>query len=194
MKKRITALFIALLLVAFSLPISANAASVTVDEIKPNVVLSIVPCNATDASVDLNGENLKDIQIYTSKGVDNQMWLLGKVGDYYTIKSKKTQDVIEVKDGNAVADQMIEVNAYDGSDKQLWRLEKMDDGSYSIHSKLDDSLVWDVQGENTSNGTRIMIHAQHKKSNQKFLFINDVGSAGSVRRSERQQRNRFAAV
>ena len=179
MKKRITALFIALLLVAFSLPIPINAASVTVDEIKPNVVLSIVPCNATDASVDLNGENLKDIQIYTSKGVDNQMWLLGKVGDYYTIKSKKTQDVIEVKDGNAVADQMIEVNAYDGSDKQLWRLEKMDDGSYSIHSKLDDSLVWDVQGENTSNGTRIMIHAQHKKSNQKFLFINDVGSAGS---------------
>ena len=131
---------------------------------------SIVPCHAETTALDLKSENRKDIQIYKAKSVENQTWYLGRVGKYYVISCKFNEGVAEVPNGNAVRNQRIEVNSFDGSDKQLWRLELMDDGSYSIHSKLDDSLCWDVEGESKANGARIMLHPQHNNKNQRFRF------------------------
>ncbi|MBR1531911.1 MAG: RICIN domain-containing protein [Eubacterium sp.] len=186
MKKRITALFMALLLMLSSFTISALAAQETDNAVETTGAFdeatdlerwgldeeySIVPCNAGCSSVDLHGTNLKDVQIYKTGRKTNQMWTLGKEGDFYYIKSKKNEKVIEVPNGNAVTDQKLEVNTYDGSDRQLWRLEDMNDGTYSLHSKLNDSFVWDVQGANRNNGSKIMLHSQNRNNNQRFRFV-----------------------
>ena len=104
MKKRITALFMALLLMLSSFTISAlaaqgtdNAAETTgafdettdLERLGLDEEYSIVPCNAGCSSVDLHGTNLKDVQIYKTGRKTNQMWTLGKEGDFYYIKSKK---------------------------------------------------------------------------------------------------------
>ena len=171
MKKRIIAIIITAILVMSCLPLSVSAASTSDEKLKTNAEYTIIPCHADKTAIDLKSETRKDIQIYKSNNSENQTWSLGKVGNYYVISSKKTGGVIEVPNGNAVSGQTLGANTYDGSDKQLWRLEKMDDGSYSIHSKLNDGLCWDVAGASSANLTRVLLYSQHKQSHQCFRFV-----------------------
>lgn len=186
MKKRISALFIAILMVMFCLPISVSAEETSTKT--PETVggyegaddlarwgigeeYAIVPCNAGTSAVDLNGSNGTDITIHKSHRKVNQRWMLGKVGEYYYFKNKWNGKVIDVSDSNAVSGQALQGNTYNGTDSQLWKLESMGDGTYSIQNKLNDSLVWDVQGSTWNNGAKITLFTQHKASNQRFRFV-----------------------
>lgn len=186
MKKRISALFIAILMVMFCLPISVSAEETSTKT--PETVggyegaddlarwgigeeYAIVPCNAGTSAVDLNGSNGTDITIHKSHRKVNQRWMLGKVGEYYYFKNKWNGKVIDVSDSNAVPGQALQGNTYNGTDSQLWKLESMGDGTYSIQNKLNDSLVWDVQGSTWNNGAKITLFTQHKASNQRFRFV-----------------------
>ena len=186
MKKRISALFIAILMVMFCLPISVSAEETSTKT--PETVggyegaddlarwgigeeYAIVPCNAGTSAVDLNGSNGTDITIHKSHRKVNQRWTLGKVGEYYYFKNKWNGKVIDVSDSNAVSGQALQGNTYNGTDSQLWKLESMGDGTYSIQNKLNDSLVWDVQGSTWNNGAKITLFTQHKASNQRFRFV-----------------------
>ena len=92
MKKRISALFIAILMVMFCLPISVSAEETSTKT--PETVggyegaddlarwgigeeYAIVPCNAGTSAVDLNGSNGTDITIHKSHRKVNQRWTLG---------------------------------------------------------------------------------------------------------------------
>ena len=186
MKKRIMALLIAFTLVLFCLPISVFAEGAS-DETADSAgayeeaddltrwgigeEYAIVPCSAGSSAVDLNGSNATDIQIYQSKRKVNQIWTLGKVGDYYYFKSKWNGKVIDVPNSNAVSGQALQGYEYNGTDAQLFALESMGDGTYCVHSKRNGSLVWDVQGGSWNDGARITLFTQHKAPNQRFRFV-----------------------
>lgn len=132
---------------------------------------SIVPCCAGGARVDMSTASDRSIQLYKTTLGTNQQWTLGKVGDYYYIQSKYDGKVVEVPGGNAVSGVVLSCADYNGSDKQLWALEDMNDGTFSLHSKLNNSLVWDVQNNTSADFSKILLYSQHRYSNQRFRFI-----------------------
>lgn len=191
MKKRMTALFIALILTLFCLPLHVFAAQTSgsafsldgidaVDESDDfarygtSEEYAIVPCCAGGSAVDSgNGEEL---HLWRTHLKTNQIWTVGKVGDYYYIKSKSSGKVVDVPASKAELRTELICFEYHGNDNQLWRLESMGDGTYSIHSKLNDSLSWDVKGFTWNsgggdNGTPIQLYTSHGEPNQRFRFV-----------------------
>ena len=132
---------------------------------------SIVPCCAGGARVDMSTASDRSIQLYKTTLGTNQQWTLGKVGDYYYIQSKYDGKVVEVPGGNAVSGVVLSCADYNGSDKQLWALEDMNDGTFSLHSKLNNGLVWDVENNTSADFSKILLYPQHRYSNQRFRFI-----------------------
>lgn len=188
MKKRIIALLAALILTLFCLPLNVfaeensgsavsldnNSAADASDDLARyglDEEYSIVPCHAGCSAVDLNGSNGKDIMIYKAHRKTNQRWKLKKVGDYYAFVSVWNDKVIDIPNADAVSGKELQGYRYNGTDAQLWKLESMGDGTYSVHSKMNDSLVWDVSGASWNDNTRIMLYPQHRYSNQRFRFV-----------------------
>ena len=134
---------------------------------------ALVPLHAGNSAVDLSDSdgNGKVIHIWKAHHRTNQRWKLKKVGDYYAFVSVSNGKVIDVPDGNAVSGQTLQSWDYNGTDAQLWRLESMGDGSYTIHSKKNDSLVWDVPNASWDNGTKILLYGNHAYSHQRFRFV-----------------------
>ena len=132
---------------------------------------SIVPCCAGGARIDMSTASDRSIQLYKTTLGTNQLWTFGKVGDYYYIKSKYDGKVVEVPGGNAVSGLVLSCADYNGSDKQLWALEDMNDGTFSLHSKLNKDLVWDVENNTSADFSKILLYPQHRYSNQRFRFV-----------------------
>lgn len=134
---------------------------------------SIVPCCAGGARVDMSTASDRSIQLYRTTLGTNQTWILGKVGDYYYIKSKYDGKVVEVPGGNAYSGLVLSCADYNGSDRQLWALEDMNDGTFALHSKLNNGLVWDVQNNTSADFSKILLFPQHRYSNQRFRFVHN---------------------
>ena len=129
---------------------------------------AIVPCNAGSSCVDDGGT---EMHLWRTHRRDNQIWTLVKAGDSYYIKSKANGKVIGVPGAKAEDGSRLQTFDYTGGDNQLWRLESMGDGTYCIHSKLNDSFVWDVWGDSWSDGSAISLTYQHGRPNQRFRFV-----------------------
>ena len=188
MKKRMTALFAALILTLFCLPLHVFAAQASGNALSLDSVdgaseaddfvrygldeeYAIVPCNAGGSAVDYNGSNGKDIMLYRAHRKTNQRWRLKKVGDYYAFVSVSNGKAIDVPSGSTSSGKQLQGYDYNGTDAQLWRLESLGDGTYCIHSKLDDSLVWDVWGATWDNNAAIALSGQNRADNQRFRFV-----------------------
>ena len=182
MKNRITALALALALVLFGLPftpVTTEAAyfqgsSYDLDDFArygTSEEYIIVPCHAPNSCVDLNASNGTTLQIWQSAKVVNQIWTLESSGEYYYIKCKWNGKVVDVPGFNAAANQQLHCYDPNGGDNQLWRLESMGDGSYMIHSKLNDSLVWNVSGASSNNGQAVMLFGNTNETNEHFRFV-----------------------
>ena len=187
MKKRICAFLLAALIVLPCLPLTVSAAEEpeeTAAAASPaesaayeaddfarygdGEEYAIVPCNAGGSRVDDGGSQ---IHIWRAHHKDNQIWTLVKVGDYYCIKSKATGKVVDVPQAKAELRKELQCYQYNGGDNQLWRLEDMGDGTYAIHSKLNDSLVWNVKGYVWDNGAAIQLYSMNGQANERFRFI-----------------------
>ncbi len=198
MKNRITAFALALVLTLFGMPYTASAEAaadntqITSDDttVSDDTAASddnyelddfarygvgeeyaIVPCNAGSSCVDLHGENGTDLQIYRSQRHDNQLWTLEKAGGYYYIKSKSSGKVVDVPGSDASSTKQLQCFDRSGGDNQLWRLESMGDGTYTIHSKLDDSLVWNIRGAVWNDGSAIQLYQMNGEPNERFRFV-----------------------
>ena len=185
MKKRITALVTALFVTLFCLPLYVFTSGTVVqaagvsdlyeaDDLQrygTDEEYAIVPCNAGGSCVDLNGSNATSLQLYELHCKVNQIWKIGKVGDYYYFKSKWNGKAIDVPYGSASSGVQLQGFDYHGGNNQLWRLESMGDGTYCIHSKINDSFVWDVWGAAWDNGSAIALGGQHNNPNQRFRFV-----------------------
>ena len=180
MKKRIPALFLALILTLLCLPLSVSVSAAETsgasayDESDDfarygtDEEYAIVPCNAGSSCVDDGGTT---IHLWKTHRKTNQVWTLGKVGDYYYIKSKASGKVVNVPYAKAESGTELQCYDYNGGDNQLWRLESMGDGTYTIHSKLNDSLVWNVKGDVWDNGAAIQLYRMNSEPNERFRFV-----------------------
>lgn len=187
MKKRMTALLAALILTLFCLPLHIFAAQTSdnvlsldgidaVDEADDleryglDEEYAIVPCNAGGSAVDLSS-NGKDIHLWKTHRKTNQVWTVGKVGDYYYIKNKSNGNVVDIPYANTESGKGLQCWKYTGGGTQLWRLESMGDGTYTIHSKANDSLVWNVRGFSWDNGAAIQLYRMNGEANERFRFV-----------------------
>ena len=186
MKKRMTALVTALLVTMLCLPFYLFTTGTVVNafyyknddlgRFGPNEEYVIVPMNARNSALtfDTPAEGSKSTT-FSLKTKDeyytNQIWVVRKVGDYYAFECKGTGMVVGIPGGKAVENTALQVHEYNETDALYWRLEAMEDGSYIIHSKLNDNLCWDMKGASNADGTETMLHPRHANPNQRFRFV-----------------------
>ena len=133
------------------------------------------------ASID-NGAN---VQIWDCINGNAQMFAFEYVKTennvpYWTIRNNYSGKVLDV-DGTA-AGANVQQYAYHGGDNQLWTLKMAGDGYFYICSKLGNctsldssSLVLDLWGYSTDNGTNITISGYHGSDNQQwYLWDNTI--------------------
>ena len=133
------------------------------------------------ASID-NGAN---VQIWDCINGNAQMFAFEYVKTennvpYWTIRNNYSGKVLDV-DGTAAGANVAQWT-YHGGDNQLWTLKMAGDGYFYICSKLGNctsldssSLVLDLWGYSTDNGTNITISGYHGSENQQwYLWDNTI--------------------
>ena len=145
-------------------------------------------CGGRYDSVDINAastENGANVQLWDCVNGNAQMFAFQYVKTennvpYWVIKNNYSGKVLDVNGTSAGAN--VQQYAYHGGDNQLWTLKMAGDGYFYICSKLGNcntldssSLVLDLWGYDTSNGTNIEISSFHGSDNQQwYLWDNTI--------------------
>ena len=145
-------------------------------------------CDVRHKCVDINAasyDNGANVQIWDCINGNAQMYAFQYVKTennvpYWTIRNNYSGKVLDV-DGTA-AGANVQQYAYHGGDNQLWTLKMAGDGYFYICSKLGNctsldssSLVLDLWGYSTDNGTNITISGYHGGDNQQwYLWDNTI--------------------
>jgi len=145
-------------------------------------------CGGRYKCVDINAasiDNSANVQIWDCINGNAQMFAFEYVKTennvpYWTIRNNYSGKVLDV-DGTA-AGANVQQYAYHGGDNQLWTLKMAGDGYFYICSKLGNctsldssSLVLDLWGYSTDNGTNITISGYHGSENQQwYLWDNTI--------------------
>ena len=145
-------------------------------------------CGGRYDSVDINAassDNGANAQIWDCINSNGQMFAFQYVKTengvpYWTIRNNYSGKVLDVNGTSAGAN--VQQYAYHGGDNQLWTLKMAGDGYFYICSKLGNctsldssSLVLDLWGYNTDNGTNITISGYHGGDNQQwYLWDNTI--------------------
>ena len=145
-------------------------------------------CDVRYKCVDINAasyDNGANAQIWDCINGNAQMYAFQYVKTennvpYWTIRNNYSGKVLDV-DGTA-AGANVQQYAYHGGDNQLWTLKMAGDGYFYICSKLGNctsldssSLVLDLWGYSTDNGTNITISGYHGSENQQwYLWDNTI--------------------
>ncbi len=131
---------------------------------------AIVPVCAGSSSVNLVENSGKITSHKTHRG-KNQAWTIHKYKDYYFFESlangNKVIQVTDISEGSPTEAK----TTFSESDRQLFKLEDAGDGSYFIHSKINEKLVWDVAGASSENGTTIQLYTLNRTNAQRFRFV-----------------------
>ena len=145
-------------------------------------------CDGRYDCVDINAasiDNGANVQIWDYINSNAQMFTFEYVKTengvpYWTIRNNYSGKVLDVNGTAAGAN--VQQYAYHGGDNQLWTLKMAGDGYFYICSKLGNctsldssSLVLDLWGYNTDNGTNITISGYHGGDNQQwYLWDNTI--------------------
>ena len=145
-------------------------------------------CGRRYDSVDINAastENGANVQLWDCVNGNAQMFAFQYVKSengvpYWVIKNNYSGKVLDVSGTSAGAN--VQQYAYHGGDNQLWTLKMAGNGYFYICSKLGNctsldssSLVLDLWGYNTDNGTNITISGYHSGDNQQwYLWDNTI--------------------
>ena len=145
-------------------------------------------CGGRYDSVDINAastENGANVQLWDCVNGNAQMFAFQYVKTennvpYWVIKNNYSGKVLDVNGTSAGAN--VQQYAYHGGDNQLWTLKMAGDGYFYICSKLGNctsldssSLVLDLWGYSTDNGTNITISGYHGSENQQwYLWDNTI--------------------
>ena len=145
-------------------------------------------CGGRYDSVDINAastENGANVQLWDCVNGNAQMFAFQYVKTennvpYWVIKNNYSGKVLDVNGTSAGAN--VQQYAYHGGDNQLWTLKMAGDGYFYICSKLGNctsldssSLVLDLWGYSTDNGTNITISGYHGGDNQQwYLWDNTI--------------------
>ena len=145
-------------------------------------------CDVKYKCVDINAasyDNGANVQIWDCINGNAQMYAFQYVKTennvpYWTIRNNYSGKVLDV-DGTAAGANVAQWT-YHGGDNQLWTLKMAGDGYFYICSKLGNctsldssSLVLDLWGYSTDNGTNITISGYHGSENQQwYLWDNTI--------------------
>ena len=145
-------------------------------------------CGGRYDSVDINAastENGANVQLWDCVNGNAQMFAFQYVKSengvpYWVIKNNYSGKVLDVAGTSAGAN--VQQYAYHGGDNQLWTLKMAGNGYFYICSKLGNctsldssSLVLDLWGYSTDNGTNITISGYHGGDNQQwYLWDNTI--------------------
>ena len=145
-------------------------------------------CGGRYDSVDINAastENGANVQIWDCVNGNAQMFAFQYVKTennvpYWVIKNNYSGKVLDVNGTSAGAN--VQQYAYHGGDNQLWTLKMAGNGYFYICSKLGNctsldssSLVLDLWGYSTDNGTNVTISGYHGGDNQQwYLWDNTI--------------------
>ena len=145
-------------------------------------------CDVRYKCVDINAasyDNGANVQIWDCINGNAQMYAFQYVKTennvpYWTIRNNNSGKVLDVNGTAAGAN--VQQYAYHGGDNQLWTLKMAGDGYFYICSKLGNctsldssSLVLDLWGYSTDNGTNITISGYHGGDNQQwYLWDNTI--------------------
>ena len=140
-------------------------------------------CGGRYKCVDINAasiDNGANVQIWDCINGNAQMFAFEYVKTengvpYWTIRNNYSGKVLDVNGTAAGAN--VQQYAYHGGDNQLWTLKMAGDGYFYICSKLGNctsldssSLVLDLWGYSTDNGTNITISGYHGGDNQQWYL------------------------
>ena len=127
----------------------------------------------TDYNLDITADSQSD-------GSNMQIWNSSQIFDivymgngYYSIQRGNL--AVDVPNLDAHADANIQAWTKNGSDAQLWKLLKNDDGSFQIVSKINEELALDVDGavssDKFSNGVNVHLYNKNDNVAQKWKLI-----------------------
>ena len=89
-------------------------------------------------------------------------------GGYYTIRNQMNELVIEASVRNEGQESVIVLGEMNGSDAQLWKPVRNEDGSYTFFSKLRSDLVMETDGAYPYAGTVLRLADYDGQNNERF--------------------------
>lgn len=116
-----------------------------------------------------------NVHLYKYNGSDAQKWRFFSAGNGYYYAMNKLGCYLDVCGGSSKNSTNVQTWTKNDSDAQKWKLSKtksdyvnVADGFYNINTKLMNSLVLDVTGNETANGTNIQTYNNNNTIAQKF--------------------------
>lgn len=122
------------------------------------------------------GDN-SNVKLYDTNEDDEDFWYFEDAGDGYVYIKNKTGYYLDVQGDRAVNGANIQLYHYVDSNSQKWRLEdvtnyySLDDGTYMIHSAINNDYVFDISGNSTENRANIQLYKQENTTVQLYQFI-----------------------
>ena len=127
-----------------------------------------------------NGSNVKQYKITNSV---RQFWKFNDEGNgYYSIRlASDTSMALDVAGGSAKEGANIQVYKFNGSDAQLFSLEKVDasrilpNGYYAMKSSANTKMAVEIANNSKSSGANVQLGTYNNRNKQKF-YISYAGS------------------
>ena len=119
-----------------------------------------------DAQSRLNGAS---IQSYQNKHNPNQRFITEAHGEYFVLRDENSQKVIDVHMLLTENDRKIQIFDYTNNNAHLWRLIQVEDGYFTICSKLNENFCIDIPYA-TKEKTPVHLWERNGSPAQKFRF------------------------
>jgi len=123
------------------------------------------------------GDN-SNVKLYDTNEDDEDFWYFEDAGDGYVYIKNKTGYYLDVQGDRAVNGANIQLYHFvdENNKSQKWRLEDvtnyydLSDGTYMIHSAINNDYVFDISGNSTENRANIQLYKQENTSVQFYQF------------------------
>ena len=136
-----------------------------VKDLSGSIVLR--PVNGSKMAVSAGEDSLLAVDNYSDdNAIHFEMTLYW--GGYYTIRNQMNELVIEASDRDAAQESSIILGEMNGSDAQLWKPVRNEDGSYTFFSKLRSDLVMETADSYPYVGSVLRLAEYDGQNNERF--------------------------
>lgn len=152
---------------ALGAPVTAHAASATVDEGVYVIRASVSNKNvAVESGHKVSGGNVFQ---WSDNSRVGERWQLQRSGSHYVVRSVQTNLVLDVYGAGRSNGTNVQLWKANGSSAQQWDLVDNGDGTYSLRSVCN-GLVLDVSGGSRSDGANVQVWQGNGSAAQRFAL------------------------
>ncbi|OUB80914.1 RICIN domain-containing protein [Bacillus wiedmannii] len=140
----------------------------------PNSRYQIVTALNNSSALDMNPNN-NNVHLWRYEGQNNAQWRFtyDQSRSSYVIRNVSNQNLVLAWNVPSTNNNVFATPFVPNNDEHYWIIEPFQDG-YIFKNKRDESLVLDVVGSSTGNGTNIVVHNRHSLNttarNQTFFI------------------------